>query len=422
MQHTPLRMLKNAGRAVPLTPLGAVVAAGGYASYAHWGRGSSDFVVVAATMGVAAIFLVAFLSVSIATLILRRQLRQDPHQPWTGSFQVDQAVSNDFRFSRFAFWPMVQSSVSWVEPNSVTVRLVPDGPFWKEIARPKKRGRWQHIQRRFVVSDLFGLTRWVFDVRSPARVRVAPRAMPVDLKIAFLDGAEDGYAHPQGAPIGDFIELRRYSPGDPLKNVLWKAYARTGKLFVRTPENAMDVLPSTAAYFIAGDGDEHCASVARSLLQNRLLGEDLLFAADGRDDLARTPEAALELVVDSAHHSGPGGEGLHAFETQMRRERIDRCLLIVPNREGQWVGAVAKFMAQSKTPPVLISAVDAVSISNPSSLPRWLFAPAEEGPMASDTVKAVARRMSQLGSELRVVNGQTGQVLTPSQLHSSEYS
>ena len=412
--------LSEVARRVPMTRLGLVVLVGTYLSYTYWGRGASDFVVVSATIGVGSIFCLSFISVGIAALSLKRRLDETEDENRVASVQVGTTLTDGFRFHRFRYWPVVQSSVTWVNPSTVNVALIADGPYWREAVQPRTRGRWQSIHRRFQVTDLFGLVRWSIDDVRTARIRVAPRAMTVDLKVTFLDGAEDGYAHPHGAPIGDFIELRRYSPGDPLKNVLWKAYARTGKLFVRTPENALDVLPSTAAYFVAGSGDEASASVTRALLQERLLGDELLFAADGREDVAQTADTALDLVIDSAHNEGIGGDGLLAFEKRMRRDRIDRCLLIVPNQEGPWMPAVAQFMAKAKFPPLVISALDKLPEPRQTRLPSWLFkAPETEG-AAAQTIGAVARGMHSLGCELRVVDGRSGKVLSPSQLQALE--
>src|SRR5437773_8099985 len=86
-----------------------------------------------------------------------------------------------------------------------------------------------------------------------------------------LAGGEE-ISHPLGELTGDRVDMRRYVAGDPLKLALWKIYARTGVLMVRTPERAIAPTLRVAAYLPSAIGDEPAAAAARVAIQRGLLG------------------------------------------------------------------------------------------------------------------------------------------------------
>ena len=51
--------------------------------------------------------------------------------------------------------------------------------------------------------------------------------------------AEDGLSNPSGKPEGDRMEIRRYVPGDSIRDVMWKVYAKTRQLNVRLAEKSV---------------------------------------------------------------------------------------------------------------------------------------------------------------------------------------
>src|SRR5207302_1043248 len=99
--------------------------------------------------------------------------------------------------------------------------------------------------------------------------------------------------HPRGKPDGELIEMRSYAPGDPMRMILWKVYARTGQLLVREPERAVARCQKSLVYFVAGSGDSASAGVARTALETGLFGPDFVFGADGRGAPATIPADAI---------------------------------------------------------------------------------------------------------------------------------
>ena len=67
---------------------------------------------------------------------------------------------------------------------------------------------------------------------------------------------------------------------DSPRLILWKVYARTRRLFVRTSERALEAAPRTCAYLVADPQDEAAATLARTVLERGLLGDRWRFGAD----------------------------------------------------------------------------------------------------------------------------------------------
>src|SRR5262249_27748597 len=143
----------------------------------------------------------------------------------------------------------------------------------------------QGVVRRFLVSDVFGLGRFTVRRRSAQKIHVRPATGGVNgLELLPQYDRGDLTAHPEGTPEGDLVEMRGYGAGDPLKRVLWKVYARTGRLLVRMPERAVSPCERTLAYLVASLADEPSAGLARAVLESGALGADFLFAADGEEN------------------------------------------------------------------------------------------------------------------------------------------
>jgi uncharacterized protein (DUF58 family) len=84
---------------------------------------------------------------------------------------------------------------------------------------------------RLEFADPFGLRRVVLAEREPTKVLVVPRVTPLETSNArsLLEPGLLG----ELAGAEQFVSLREYVVGDPLKFVHWKASARAGELMVR---------------------------------------------------------------------------------------------------------------------------------------------------------------------------------------------
>jgi uncharacterized repeat protein (TIGR01451 family) len=101
---------------------------------------------------------------------------------------------------------------------------------------PRRRGRLTLTGLTIARRERLGLVRALRPLPDPATVLVLPRRYPVPP--LALPGARR-YQHGGVAlaqSVGDseeFVSLRDYRPGDPLKRVHWRSWARTGRPVVR---------------------------------------------------------------------------------------------------------------------------------------------------------------------------------------------
>jgi uncharacterized protein (DUF58 family) len=90
--------------------------------------------------------------------------------------------------------------------------------------------------------DPFGLTQRYKDVCDKVELFVHPRVEPaLDRPMTRLwEDPPQRPPHSRPWPSGlDFYGMRAYAPGDDIRNVVWRAYARTGTLLVREAEQGV---------------------------------------------------------------------------------------------------------------------------------------------------------------------------------------
>lgn len=225
------------------------------------------------------------------------------------------------------------------------------------------------LRRRVIVKDVLGFCALDWEQEEPLSLRVLPKPMPLgsqSLIRAWFKG--DEISDPRGEPTGDRVDMRRYAPGDPPRLLLWKIYARTGKLMVRVPEAAVTTAPRTCAYLVSGPGDETVASLARTLVESNLLGDGWRFGADGSPNSVDKREEAMRLISRSGNPGVISGDSLAGFLKEQFTQGFGSCIVLVPAYDGDWVDTVAALIARS---PLTISLLTVGSVSSPSSEPKW---------------------------------------------------
>lgn len=225
------------------------------------------------------------------------------------------------------------------------------------------------LRRRVIVKDVLGFCALDWEQEEPISLRVLPKPVPLgsqSLIRAWFQG--DEFSDPRGEPTGDRVDMRSYAPGDPPRLLLWKIYARTGKLMVRVPEAAITTAPRTCAYLVAGPGDESVASLARTLVENNLLGDGWRFGADGSPNSVDKSEEALRLISRSGNPGIASGDSLSGFLKEQATRGFGSCIVMVPAYDGEWVDTVAAILARS---PLTISLLTVGSVIPPSSEHKW---------------------------------------------------
>jgi hypothetical protein len=336
---------------------------------------------------------------------------------------------------RLWFLPLVKVAWSWVEPEG-TVRSVATGmPSLRAFRRlheeiiPRRRALTDQIVRRVEVGDAFGLTRIAFRIREARPLQVIPAvgALKSVHVVRSIAGGEDLY-DPAGTPAGERVDTRAYADGDPIRLILWKVFAKSGQLVVRTPERAYSISRKMIAYAIAGEGDEPVAGAARVAVESGALGATWVLGADGNSVDATTPAAALELLARSAAcPPEQRGRGLGPFLQRVGEGPFRRAVVFVPSRPGPWIEPVLTAVrarpavssvgasGSAKLSPVeFVVCTDGIARDAPRSiLSRLVLASsAGRGPertKASD-IAAVVRALSAARARVVVVDRFTGRV------------
>lgn len=401
-----------------LTPMGAVLLA--LAALAYWGFGlpRQDHVVSLVALVAMGLVALAVLLVLIGWLRMRALVRARagaaPALSFSaGSFAEGLVLPRPW-LSRWA-----ELDWSWVQPEgfSVRVRLGPQG--WVEVVEADRRALLERVRRRFVLEDGLGLARVVFTHESAQAVSVEPRPGALDRSqlLASLAGG-DLLSHPAGRPLGDRIEMRRYVPGDPLKLVMWKVYARSQQLMVRTPERALAPDLRLRAYLVSAFGDEAAAAAAVLSIKSGALGQGWVFGADGAEAPLSEPEAAVAQALacrDLRDRPEGQGAGLARFIEETEGDQ-GKLLLFLPGDPGPWLPAVCAGVRAASGDVSALVVVDAISEPRERRrVERLLRRPPEgadpEGRPTRAALNEVVTALSGAGAEVFALTREGGESL-----------
>lgn len=314
------------------------------------------------------------------------------------------------------YLPFIDVDVELLEPSLIRHamrHLTRDGE-WLE---PIERGRYQTLQRKITVRDIFGLTSVSFVLKQGVSLEVKPSSGLFQMTALTTHTSGEGYSHPEGDPRGELIEMRRYQAGDPLRLVLWKVFARSRKLVVRSPEPAIVEENDMFVYFISGKDDENSASMARAFLKtlsaNHFSGEkrDMYFSADGANRIAASESEGLDDVIESKNHRQNGGGDLLNIAPLVTPAAMKHCFLLVPSAPGPWMTQVENFLIQYAITPVFIVSVDGTQLlpkpRQTSGKLRKLFCVEQEHDDRKEALEQVCANLSKRGI-VRIVDIKTG--------------
>jgi uncharacterized protein (DUF58 family) len=108
------------------------------------------------------------------------------------------------------------------------------------LLRLTQRGFWNHFRTMISTSAPAGLFIAKKEVVTPADVVIGPATLPVEIPDDFASvwWAGEVRARPPRAGVGvDFLNIREYRPGDRLRRIHWRAFARHDEIFVREMEH-----------------------------------------------------------------------------------------------------------------------------------------------------------------------------------------
>ena len=409
----------SAAAAFPFTLPGLLIAAACVLSCFYFGFGKIDLIL----LGVGAIGLVlvglSLVLTIVAALITRRRVRQLP----TGkplSLECGYWVPTGFSLPSLWYIPFISVQWKWTEPKGRVRCKTERGRVHEEVF-PERRGHTHLVTRHFEIGDIFGLCKLSFFSQQSAEVRFLPwmgalRHMHVLRGMA----AGDEISHPDGPPEGDRYDMRHYVPGDPIRFVLWKVFAKSRQLVIRTPERAISRARQTSVYLVAHEGDEPAAGAARLAIDFGAFGGDWVFGADGSSQVAKTKADAMALLAQSAHITADeGGAGLSHF-LQTASGKMGRAIVFVPSKPGPWLARVRTAARSGSGQVQFIIGIDGLDVSpGGNRLARWAVDEQrrdDDTPFANASATDLRAIIDQLGNQVLVVDRMLGQTWTIGQL------
>lgn len=119
----------------------------------------------------------------------------------------------------------------------------------KAIPAPA-RGRWVSGEFAVRVRDALGIARWERPIAEPDEFVVAPEPAEFGLRPPPGGGGPDKSSPESFKRSDEFLDSRKYHPGDDARRINWKQYGHSGELFVRVGEREP---PPKARYLLAVD-------------------------------------------------------------------------------------------------------------------------------------------------------------------------
>jgi hypothetical protein len=343
-------LLRRGADLFPLTPLGLVVLPAAALALLRYGIGRIDLVFLVIGAVALAVGALTVIAVSAAAIGLRLAMRARKGAPTPAGRELEcgYPTRTDFALPTLWYVPFVRVTWSWLSPEA-KVEAVKQRRRWYELVTPVRRGTVDEVIRRVEISDAFGLAKVALRVREERTLRLLPSmgALKNMSVVRSLSSGED-MPFPGGQPEGERADLRRYVAGDPVRFVLWKVFAKSRTLVVRTPEQAISPARQTLAYLVVGTDDEAAAGTLRVAIETGALGADWMVGADGVHESARSKAHALEVIAMSA--SCPPelhGGGLATF-LKRHAKRGARVVVFAPASPGPWLDRVAS-AARSRT-------------------------------------------------------------------------
>ena len=317
-----------------------------------YGYGAMDLVVFSLAICALAILIFSlFFSVVSGVFIQRRvRMSQDQIPNSLAPIKLEAGYPNEtgFLLPALNYFPLVKLNWRIIYPDFVEtrIRVATDGKLHEEVV-PEKRCKTEHVTRLFTVSDVLGFCRYSWQQKQNISCSALPKINTVkSLPLLRSLTAEDGIPNPCGNPEGDRMEIRPYVPGDSVRNIMWKMYARSRQLNVRLAEKSVFHSNRTVAYLLSSDNDEAAAAVARVALETGSLGDDWAFSADGSETSADTLPAALDAIAKSRAIDKTLAYGLDEFLTQTTTQAGAHCIVFAGAELAPWFDPFKKTISR----------------------------------------------------------------------------
>lgn len=295
----------------------------------------------------------------------------------------------DRKFSWYRWqWLVLRKSLFDGGGSSIEIRLKPGESMrlMMEIT-PRRRGVIRLDQLRVQLPDPMDLYQSFIRVQAPpSTVTVLPRRYrlpPIELPgaAAFQLSGESNTNSIGNS--GEFTGLREYRPGDPMRQIHWKSWARIGRPIVKELEDTFyprhGLVLDTLSTHRHDAGFEECVSVAASFAASLDTGDtllDLMFVKYRAHVVTagRGIERAEKLLEVLAGVSpSRGGGGLDALAQLVRQHAADltSCVVILNG----WDTVREEFLGKLRESRVVFTVLAIGHGPRPEGLPGiWLDA------------------------------------------------
>lgn len=264
-----------------------------------------DFILLVITTSFFVILAYSLLSLFVSVLVFFISLKKTVFGKIIGVTEM--LIPTSLEIRRLFIFPNIDVTLDWVSPNFVSCQGDWSKNRYHEKIIAKRRVDENFVSRKIIFKDVLGLVSFSHVFKRGQEVWIKPEIGKANVPSPLLlFSMGDEVSHPVGKPVGDYMDMRPYQRGDPVKHIIWKAYARNRRLLVRIPEKAVSQSKKTVAYLVTGKNDEPAASLAWLTLSGGYLGKDFLFATDGDEKMVSNRDEALKKIVESSNATHPG--------------------------------------------------------------------------------------------------------------------
>jgi hypothetical protein len=377
--RAPVSLLRLLMGLFPLTLQGTITLLITAMALRVYGYGAMDLVVFALAICALTIVIASLFCAIICGILIQRRVHRLllTSRGYAKGIQVEAGFPNETGFSLpvLTWFPLVKLTWRVVYPDYIDtrVRVSGDNVLYEEII-PRRRCLTDHLVRQFTVSDVLGFCRYTWRQQQELDCMALPQTNTIKpLPLLRSMTAEDGIPNPTGNPDGDRMEIRPYVPGDSVRNIMWKVYARNRQLNVRLAERSVFHSKRTVAYLLSSRNDEAAAAIARVALESGALGEDWVFAADGTETPSDKLAPALVAIARSRALHRPYSYGLDQFLLQALGGSSAHCIVFAAAEMAPWLPHLKLTMARYPGQFSLVLATDGFDEGQRESLWKRLL-------------------------------------------------
>lgn len=369
MKETLSRLYHRLADVIPLTWQGALLLLGGGTMLYFWGVKAEDWVLLMVGLFAMILPILSSTTVGLFALWVRYRLRRLNPEPNRQTLQTNtsQVTVTDFKLPRILL-PILDFEATWESPPAQVSDLVILSERIEQVSF-SRRGLYSAIVRKFALGDLFGLAevRWRTQEDRAVEVWPQPHAHQAPFVRAFTEDTE--HFVPSRPRRGDYVDTRAYIPGDPIRHIHWKLFARTREPFVRVPEPSASFEHQIIAYLVTSPHDDLAAAAVRWDLEHGHFGEGWKFGTDHAEQVATDVYTARRMLAMSGSRLPAGGIHLESFLSAVSFDPTQQRLLVYASGElAYWLPHILPMLKKhTAVISVIIASEDNLSLQHPAS-------------------------------------------------------